>query len=103
MTALISELVAAAAEAEEVSVADVDSATFLLLALNASYITAESLGNDAGVARPDVYALVDFCLRGIGADVDRPWLEKIDSRLRLPKPKRKTAAKTSPAKRSAAR
>ena len=68
--------------------------------LNGSFITAETLGNDAGVRRPDVLGLVRFCLLGLGADVDDARLHELNARLSLPKP---ATAKRAPKKRVPAR
>lgn len=85
VTSLIRELVQAAAAAGKVQVPDADKATFMLLALNASYITSDMLGNDAGAARPDLTEVVSFCLQGLGADVDAAWVDDVTARVRLPK------------------
>lgn len=82
---LIRDAVDAAAEADRISMTDVEAATFVLMSLNSAFITAETLGNDAGVRRPDAVALTLFCLRGLGADVDRTWIEAVEARLRFPK------------------
>ena len=58
----------------------------MLLSLNAAFITTRTLGNDAGVPRPDVGAVTSFCLRGLGAELPRGWFKRIDAKLRLPPP-----------------
>lgn len=87
LVAVVRSLVEAAAADGRIEVADADSATFMVLALNAAHITAGTLGNDAGVSRPEEHTEVTFCLRGLGADVDQKWLARVESRLALPKPK----------------
>jgi len=84
LTLLVRDLVGEAATAGRIRVADADAATFMLLALNAASITADTLGNDAGVRPPDVADLAAFCLRGLGADLADGWFERIDGALRLP-------------------
>jgi AcrR family transcriptional regulator len=84
VTTLIRDLVEAAASAKRIRVDDAESATFVLLALNAAYITTERLGNDAGVRRPDIQGIVTFCLRGLDADLKPGWFDAISARLRLP-------------------
>lgn len=84
VTALMRQLVVAAAEAKAITVDDPEAATFLVLALNAAYITTERLGNDTGLRRPDTAGIVGFCLRGLGAEVPPGWLDGVTARLRLP-------------------
>jgi AcrR family transcriptional regulator len=84
VTALVAGLVESASAAGRITVPDAEAATFMLLSLNAAFITTETLGNDAGVRRPDVFAVATFCLRGLGAEVDGDWLADINTRLRLP-------------------
>jgi len=86
MSSLIGELVEAAVASGDVEVDDVESSTFMLLSLNGSYITAEALGNDAGVRRPDVFGLVAFCLAALGARIDEARLRDLNAGLALPKP-----------------
>ena len=35
-------------------------------------------------ACPDVYALVSFCLAGLGAGIDDAWLDAVGARLHMP-------------------
>ncbi|HEY9556924.1 MAG TPA: TetR/AcrR family transcriptional regulator [Acidimicrobiales bacterium] len=84
---LVREAVEAAAEAGRVVVADASAATFVLVSMNSTYITAEALGNDVGARRPDRHSLILFCLRGLGADVDEAWVADVEDRLVLPKGK----------------
>ena len=63
---------------------EVDGATFVLLSLNAAFITSATLGNDVGVLRPDVADLVSFTLGGLGAAVDPDWIARVEARLVLP-------------------
>jgi AcrR family transcriptional regulator len=92
LTTLVRELVDEAAAARRIDVADAEAATFMLLSLNAAFITADMLGNDAGVRRPDVATLVAFCLRGLGAELDSGWLARVDAGLRLPSRRRRAEA-----------
>jgi hypothetical protein len=64
----------------------------MLLSLNAAFITADMLGNDAGVRRPDVATLVAFCLQGLGAELDSGWLDRVEAGLRLPSRRRRAEA-----------
>lgn len=89
LTSLVRELVVAAADAGQIEVDDPDGAAFLVLSVNAAYITSERLGNDSGVARPAESAVVVFCLRGLGADLDEDRLTSITARLALPTTNRK--------------
>jgi len=92
LTTLVRELVDAAVTAQRIEVADAEAATFMLLSLNAAFITADMLGNDAGVRRPDVATLVAFCLQGLGAELDSGWLARVDAGLRLPSRRRRAEA-----------
>ena len=65
---------------------DVEGATFLILTITAAFITAGTVGNDAGVHRPDVEGIASFCLRGLGADLNNDWYGAVSHRLRLPTP-----------------
>lgn len=81
---LIRELVQDAADAGRIKVTDAEAATFMLLSLNAAFITTGTLGNDAGVSRPDVAGITSFCLQGLGAELDEGWFDRISSGLQLP-------------------
>ncbi|MGO9856476.1 MAG: TetR/AcrR family transcriptional regulator [Acidimicrobiales bacterium] len=83
VTTLVRSLVEAAAATGHIQVSDPDAATFLILSLNAAFITTETIGNDAGVRRPDIAALTSFSLRGLGAELDDGWYDAIGARLRL--------------------
>jgi AcrR family transcriptional regulator len=96
LTSLVRELIDDTIAAGRAQVADPEAATFMLLSLNASVITADTLGNDAGVRRPDVASMAGFCLRGLGAELDDGWYESVAGRLRFP-----AAARSAPAKRAA--
>lgn len=97
VTTLVRGLVQEAAAAGRIRATDPEEATFMLLSLNAAYITTGTLGNDAGVRRPDEAAMVSFCLRGLGAELDDGWFADVSSRLRLPKatPAKKRAVSPS--------
>ena len=84
LVTLVRGLVEAAATAGRIEVDDVDGATFMLLSVNASYITAETMGTDADGRRPDVVTVLSFCLHGLGAKLDDGWYERIEPALRLP-------------------
>ena len=86
VTSLLLGLVEAAAAAGRITAADPEGATFLILTINAAFITAETLGNDAGVRRPDLAGITSFCLRGLGAEVPDDWHETVSARLRFPVP-----------------
>lgn len=96
ITSLVTGLVNEAAAAGQVQVEESDSAAFLLLSLNAAFITSERLGNDSGIPRPTVPDVVVFCLRGLGADIDRAWVGAISGKVILPK--RRAARRTPAAK-----
>ena len=84
ITTLVRELVEAAAAAGRIRGEDPEAATFMVLALNAAFITTERLGNDTGVGRPDIPGMVTFCLQGLGAPVEPAWLEGVTARVRFP-------------------
>lgn len=100
ITSLVRGLVTKAAAAGQVEVDEPDGAAFVLLSLNAAFITSERLGNDTGVPRPTVPDVVVFCLRGLGADVDRAWVETISAEVVLPT---RRAAPRKPAAKSRAK
>jgi hypothetical protein len=83
VTTLVRTLVEAAAATGRIQVSDPETATFLILSLNAAFITTETIGNDAGVRRPDVAAVTSFCLRGLGAELDDGWYDAVSARLQL--------------------
>ena len=84
VASLLSDLVSSAASAGQIDVDDPQGATFLILSVNAAFITAATVGNDAGVPRPDLLGITSFCLRGLGADLGDEWYDSVSSRLRLP-------------------
>jgi hypothetical protein len=86
VTSLLLSLVETAAQAKRINIADTQGATFIILTVNAAFISAETVGNDAGVQRPDVVGITSFCLRGLGAEVDDSWFDDVNARLRLPEP-----------------
>jgi AcrR family transcriptional regulator len=87
ITSLIRSLVEEAAAAGEIQAPDPEGVTFMILSLNAAFITTGTLGNDAGVGRPDVVGITSFCLRGLGAELDDVWYDSIASRLQFPAPR----------------
>jgi AcrR family transcriptional regulator len=90
VTTLMRDLVAAAAESGQVSTADPDGATYMILALKSAFITGHIVGNDSLVGLPSVPTLVSFCLDGLGASLDAKWLDRVTAKLQLPKKRRKT-------------
>jgi AcrR family transcriptional regulator len=84
VTSLLRELLEDAAAAGRIQIEDPDAATFIVLSINAAFITALTLGNDAGVRRPEVVTVAAFCLRGLGAELDDGWFERVDGSLRFP-------------------
>ena len=84
VTSLLLGLVESAAESGRITAADPEGATFLILTINAAFITAETLGNDAGVRRPDLVGITSFCLRGLGAELPDDWHQTVSARLRFP-------------------
>ncbi len=97
LTSLVRDLAEAAAADGRITVRDPEGATFMVLSLNAAFITAQTLGNDAGVRRPELFAVVAFSLQGLGADVDDGWLASVDARLRLPARRRRAGTAPKPA------
>jgi AcrR family transcriptional regulator len=100
LTSLVRELVEQAAAAHRIEVADEEGAAFMLLSLNAAFITAELLGNDTGVRRPDVAAVTSFCLRGLSAELDADRFESIEGQLRMPARRRSGDGVSPPATRA---
>ena len=100
MLVVVRRLVEAAASAGTVEAGDLDAATFLLLSTNAAVITADRVGNDAGVAGPDAMTSVAFCLRGLGAEFTAKELASIDRRLTLPKPTKRSMSSKRSGRRS---
>jgi AcrR family transcriptional regulator len=86
VTTLLLGLVEAAAAAGRITVSDPEGATFLILTVNAAFITAETLGNDAGVRQPDLIGITSFCLRGLGAELPDGWQKTVSARLHFPVP-----------------
>lgn len=84
VTALFTDLMAAAAAAGRIGVNDPEEATFMVSALRSTFITSLTLGNDLGVRIPTVHTLTAFCLAGLGASLDDDWFDRINSELRLP-------------------
>lgn len=91
VTGLMRDLVGAAASEGRIQAEDPEAVTFMILSLNASFITTGMLGNDAGVHRPDVVSITSFCLRGLGAELDDRWYDAIVARLQFPKARRRRA------------
>lgn len=91
VTTLVRSLVESAAAAGRIRVTDPEAATFMILSLNAAFITTETIGNDAGVRRPDIAAFTSFCLRGLGAELHDGWYDAVNARLQLPAPRSRPA------------
>jgi hypothetical protein len=87
VTTLLRGLADGAVAAGRVPAADPEPATFVLVSLNTPFITAETLGGDAGMRRPDAVEMIAFGLRGLGATVDDAWLRDVESRLVFPMPR----------------
>ena len=83
VNSLLLELIEAAVEAEQLPPTDVEAATFMVMSLNAAFITSNTLGNDSGMAVPEVGRLAAFCLNGLGAPIDDARLADIEGRLKL--------------------
>jgi AcrR family transcriptional regulator len=56
-------------------------AVYLLLAINRSYITSRTTGNEYGVDLPDHEGYARFCLQGLGAALDDGWFERVNDQL----------------------
>jgi hypothetical protein len=86
VTAVVRELVAAAAASGQIRTAEAgaDEATYMILSLKSAFITSHTLGNDSGARLPSVFSLTSFCLAGLGATVDDEWLEAVNAKLRFP-------------------
>jgi AcrR family transcriptional regulator len=63
---------------------DNEGAAYLIAMINAGYVTGSTLGNEYGLQPPDPLSLTAFCLRGLGAMFELPWLEGVHGRLLLP-------------------
>ncbi len=59
-------------------------AAYMIVALNASLITSQTLGNDYGLELPDPQELARFCLQGLGAQQPDDWYSSVASRLLPP-------------------
>jgi AcrR family transcriptional regulator len=84
VTSILSELVAAAAEAGQVHAPDPEAAAYMIAALNSSFVTSHVLGNDVGLRVPDVVELTTFHLQALGARVEPAWLDDLMERIELP-------------------
>ena len=103
VVAVMRGLVVAAQEAGRIELEDADAATFMILSTNTAVITAQRVGNDAGVPGPDRLAAVRFCLGGLGADVTSISLGELDGRIAMPPPARRSRAAAKPRKKPAAK
>jgi AcrR family transcriptional regulator len=102
LATLFRGLLTAAADAGQIRSIDPAEATYLILALESTFITSRTLGNDFGVQLPNATTVTRFCLGGLGAAVDDAWLKKVNTKVRMPsrlsmsaspKPKRRAPAR----------
>jgi AcrR family transcriptional regulator len=91
VTGLFRELVEAAAAAGQITAADPEAATYVLLALKTAFITTGTLGNDSGLRRPDVVSLTAFGLQGLGAAPAGDWFDSVEGQLHFPARRRAAA------------
>lgn len=89
VTALMGELVAAAAESGQIRTPDPEGATYMILALKSAFVTGHIVGNDSAVRLPSMPALVSFCLDGLGASTDDKWIAAVGAKLQMPKKRRR--------------
>jgi AcrR family transcriptional regulator len=81
---LLMEATANAARSHRIKDIDDEAAAYLIAVINAGYVTGRTLGNEYGLLPPDPVTLTAFCLRGLGAPIERTWLEDVHRRLRMP-------------------
>jgi AcrR family transcriptional regulator len=81
---LLVKLTREAARAGEIRGIDNEGAAYLIAVINVGYVTGSMLGNEYGLQPPDALTVTAFCLRGLGATIELPWLETVHRRLRLP-------------------
>ncbi len=60
------------------------AAAYMIVALNSSLITSQTLGNDYGLEMPDPQGLARFCLQALGAQRPDAWYSSVASRLLAP-------------------
>jgi AcrR family transcriptional regulator len=102
VTALLCALVEAAGSSGAIDVSDPESAAFMILSINAAFITTGTIGNDAGVHRPEINEVASFCMRGLGAQLEHSWYESIDARLQFPTTGTDRGSRTNGARRRSA-
>ena len=95
VTSFVRDLVAAAAEAGQIDVPDVEAATYMVLAVKSALITSRTLGNDTAVGLPTDLGMARFCLEGLGGSRDEAWCESVNARLVLPGARRTRRARAS--------
>ena len=83
VTALSRELVGAAVDGVPGAVVGAEAGTFFIASVRTAFIHSTTIGNEYGVALPDVIDLSCFCLSGLGLDRPRSWHEDVDARLAL--------------------
>jgi AcrR family transcriptional regulator len=84
ISSLLVEATANAARSHRIGDIDDEAAAYLIAVINAGYVTGRTLGNEYGLQPPDPVTLTAFCLRGLGAPIERTWLEDVHRRLHLP-------------------
>ena len=77
---LMSRLVNDAAAAGEIRATSPAGATYLLLALLSATGQSHVLGNEYGLDLPDSVEVVEFALRGVGAELPPGWQERFEER-----------------------
>jgi len=108
VTAVFEELVTEAAAARGIDDVDPQEAAYLIAAMNSTYVSSLTLGNDFGMRMPDVLGLTKFCLGGLGASLEPGWQDRLSKAIKMP-PKRaastplKQTSTRAPRKRSASR
>lgn len=61
-----------------------EQSVYLMIALNNAFITSQVLGNESGLALPEVRDLARFCIQGLGTARDDAWYEAVAARVHLP-------------------
>jgi len=84
ITDFLMEVTADAARTNQIRHIEDEAAAYLITVINTGYVTGRTLGNEYGLQPPDPLTLTAFCLRGLGASVERDRLADIHRRLRFP-------------------
>lgn len=61
-----------------------EQSVYIITALNGSFITGLTLGNEFGLAMPTPQGLARFVLQGLGADRDDAWYDAVAAKVVLP-------------------